>query len=69
MMRFLTLLLILPSIISYSQSGSSSGLQQTAKTFMLQGDFDNAIVVLNRALQQDKNNLELEKRPGAMLLL
>ena len=25
------------------------------------GDFDNAIVVLNRALQQDKNNLEMEK--------
>jgi tetratricopeptide (TPR) repeat protein len=28
---------------------------------MLSGDFDNAIMVLNRALQQDKNNLELQK--------
>ena len=28
---------------------------------MRSGDFDNAIVVLNRALQMDKNNLELQK--------
>lgn len=36
-------------------------LQQTARTFMMEGDFDNAILVLNRALQQDKNNLDLQK--------
>src|SRR5688572_30838876 len=36
-------------------------LQQTARTFMMEGDFDNAILVLNRALEQDKNNLELQK--------
>ena len=28
---------------------------------MRQGDFDNAIIILNRALQLDKNNLEMEK--------
>lgn len=28
---------------------------------MRSGDFDNAIIVLTRALQQDKNNLELQK--------
>ena len=32
-----------------------------AKTFMRSGDFDNAIIVLIRALQQDKNNLEMQK--------
>lgn len=35
--------------------------QQTARSFMRAGDFDNAIVVLNRALQQDPNNLDLQK--------
>ena len=28
---------------------------------MRTGDWDNAILVLNKALQQDKNNLELQK--------
>ena len=36
-------------------------LQETARSFMRTGDFDNAIVVLNRALEQDKNNLDLQK--------
>lgn len=45
----------------FSQSEDLKTLQQTARTFMMQGDFDNAILVLTRALQQDKNNLELQK--------
>lgn len=36
-------------------------LQETARSFMRSGDFDNAILVLNRALQQDPKNLELQK--------
>ncbi|MGC4035177.1 MAG: hypothetical protein QM764_04385 [Chitinophagaceae bacterium] len=36
-------------------------LQTSARTFMAQGDFNNAVIVLTRALQQDKNNLELQK--------
>lgn len=36
-------------------------LQDNARSFMRQGDLDNAIIILNRALQQDKNNLELQK--------
>ena len=36
-------------------------MQETARSFMRTGDFDNAILVLNRALQSDKNNLELQK--------
>src|SRR5215218_9922160 len=35
--------------------------QETARTFMKDGDFDNAILVLNRALQSDPNNLDLQK--------
>jgi Tfp pilus assembly protein PilF len=35
--------------------------QETARNFLRNGDFDNAILVLNKALQQDGNNLELQK--------
>ncbi|MDB5196199.1 MAG: tetratricopeptide domain protein [Flaviaesturariibacter sp.] len=35
--------------------------QQTARTFMMAGDFDNAVLVLTRALQSDKGNLEMQK--------
>ncbi len=36
-------------------------MHETAKTFMRSGDFDNAILVLTRALQQKSNDLELQK--------
>ena len=36
-------------------------LHQTARGFMAQADWDNAILVLNRLLQADKNNLEYNK--------
>src|SRR5919107_4893801 len=35
--------------------------QETARSFMKQGDWDNAILVLNRAVQSDPNNLDLQK--------
>lgn len=36
-------------------------LHETARTFQRQGDYSNAILVLNRALQQQPNDLELLK--------
>lgn len=39
----------------------SKTLHETAKGFMRAGDFDNAVIVLTRALQQDNNSLELQK--------
>jgi tetratricopeptide (TPR) repeat protein len=33
----------------------------TAKAFIRKGDYTNAIVVLNRAIESDKNNVELKK--------
>ncbi len=36
-------------------------LQETAKTFMFQGDYSNAILVLNRARQVQPDNLEVIK--------
>jgi Tfp pilus assembly protein PilF len=46
---------------SFAQPEDAKTLHETAKTFMRSGDFDNAIVVLNRALQLDKTSLELQK--------
>jgi tetratricopeptide (TPR) repeat protein len=44
-----------------AQSDDIKTLQENARTFMRSGDFDNAIVVLVRALNMDKQNLELQK--------
>lgn len=44
-----------------AQDSTSRKAQETAKSFQRQGDFTNAIMVLNRALQQDADNLDLQK--------
>jgi Tfp pilus assembly protein PilF len=40
---------------------SQETAQETARSFMRAGDFDNAVLVLNNALKQDPNNIELQK--------
>ncbi len=37
------------------------GPRETARGFMMKGDFNNAILVLNKALESDRENLELSK--------
>lgn len=49
------------AFMGFAQPEDAKTLHETARTFMRSGDFDNAILVLNRALQQDKNNLEMQK--------
>lgn len=44
-----------------AQDQSSQQLYETARTFMRQGDYSNAIVVLNRALQQEPGNIPMAK--------
>jgi tetratricopeptide (TPR) repeat protein len=39
-------------------------LHETARTFMRQGDYTNAILVLNRAAQLDPKNIEIQKDLG-----
>lgn len=39
-------------------------LQETANTFMRQGDFANAILVLNRAIKLEPKNIEVAKNLG-----
>lgn len=60
MKRFFLVISLFTALAGYAQEGEQS-LQETARSFMRSGDFDNAIVVLNRALQSDKNNLSLQK--------
>jgi tetratricopeptide (TPR) repeat protein len=49
------------AISIFAQPDDVKTLHENAKTFMRSGEFDNAIVVLVRALQQDKNNVEVQK--------
>ena len=57
------LIFIFTIIAVYSQAQQPDGKtpQETAKNFIKQGDYANALVVLNRALQQDPENLDMLK--------
>ena len=48
------------SIAAFAQDDVKT-LQATARTYMQQGDFNNAVIVLTRALEKDRNNLDLQK--------
>jgi tetratricopeptide (TPR) repeat protein len=62
MKKYVSIILAsLLTIASFAQPEDPKTLHETARTFMRSGDFDNAVVVLTRALQQDKNNLEMQK--------
>lgn len=64
MKKFLILFLLLCSvaITAIAQpEQSAKELYETAKTFMRQGDYDNAILVIKRALEKDPNNLDMLK--------
>jgi tetratricopeptide (TPR) repeat protein len=44
-----------------AQQQDAKSLYEKARSYMREGDYPNAIIVLNNALQQDPNNLEMEK--------
>src|SRR5436190_3027438 len=52
---------LLPGVAALAQADDPKALYENAKTFMQSGDFDNAIIILNRALQIDKNSLDMRK--------
>jgi Tfp pilus assembly protein PilF len=47
-------------VTTVAQEGGQN-LHETGRSFMRQGDFDNSILVLTRALQQDPKNAEIRK--------
>lgn len=59
--RILLLLALSFSLAASAQPEEVKKMHETAKAFMRTGDFDNAIIVLTRALQKDSKNLELQK--------
>lgn len=58
---FLPLTLVLFSLISRAQQSDGKSPQETARNYTRQGDYVNAIVVLNGAVQKDPQNIELQK--------
>lgn len=63
-MKKLFLFLVLAigfATVSWAQTPDSEALHETAKGFMKNGDYDNAILVLNRALLADPANKEMQK--------
>lgn len=58
---FFSFLLICSTTFSAFAQDDVKTLQENARTFMRSGDFDNAIIILTRALQKDPKNLELNK--------
>jgi tetratricopeptide (TPR) repeat protein len=62
MKKIFSLFMLSVSVVAvFAQTEDAKTLHETAKGFMRSGDFDNAIIVLTRALQQDKKSLELQK--------
>nr|MBA2563217.1 tetratricopeptide repeat protein [Chitinophagaceae bacterium] len=53
--------LVVCSLMSKTQTQDAQQLHETARTFMRQGDFTNATLVLTRALQQQPGNIEMTK--------
>ena len=56
------LILVFSGLLAFSQPEDPNAMHETAKTFMRTGDFENAIVVLTREIQNNKD-IELEKDP------
>jgi tetratricopeptide (TPR) repeat protein len=62
MKKILLAVFLLISTCGFSQVAPDAfELHETAKTFLRQGDYENAILVLNRALLMQPNNLEMTK--------
>lgn len=53
--------MLVASLYSMAQTPDAEQLHENAKTFMQQGDYANAILVLNRCLQMEPKNIEMSK--------
>lgn len=61
MKRIFLLFTFLYSSIALIAQDDVKAMHENAKSFMRSGDFDNAILVLTRAIQRDDKDLELQK--------
>lgn len=63
MQRILIILFCMATMLA-AKAQTAGDLQETARNFMRQGDFTNAIVVLTRASNMDASNVALKKELG-----
>jgi len=56
-----SILVLLMALRCFAQQETTKSLQDRADSFLKQGDYANAQLVLNRALQQDADNIDLLK--------
>lgn len=61
MKKYFTIILSVLTTVAFAQDQDAKALHETAKTYMKQGDYSNALLVLNKALQQQPDNLDLLK--------
>lgn len=61
MNKLIFLLLFCAGTHQYIFCQTAKELQETARSFMQQGDYTNAILVLNRAIQMEPQNLDITK--------
>ena len=61
MKRIFLLLFFASIVVSGFAQAQEASVQQTARDYMRSGDWDNAVLVLNRALQQEPRNLDYQK--------
>jgi len=61
MKRIKTTLILMTCFLQSGFAQTAEELQTTAKSFMQQGDYTNAVLVLNRAIQMEPKNIEITK--------
>lgn len=64
MMKRFFIALLISSVTITAIAQDAGELHETARTFMRQGDYSNAILVLNRAIKLQPNNIEIAKDLG-----
>ena len=61
MKKILFVIAIFIGLQTFAQQQTTKELYETAKKFMREGDYDNAALVLNTALQKEPNNYDMQK--------
>src|SRR5215216_6703226 len=61
MKKFLVIVLLFATSFCFAQSQDAATLHETAKTFMRQGDYENAVLVLTKAQQMQPTDLQVAK--------
>lgn len=61
MKKLFSVLAILASVVFSNSLNAQESLLETGKAFLRSGDYDNAILVLNRAAEQEPGNQDVKK--------